>query len=170
VAGSEAVAGDAGLSARDWRLRHKLVPAVYVLLERDGLVLLMRREGTGFQDGKLSTIAGHLEMDEGVFGCAVREAAEEAGVALDPAGLEVVTTMHRRTGEPGHERVDFFVVARGWRGDPTNREPAKCSELVWAPIDDLPADTIPYVRQAIEGWRRGVPFSSWGWERDTEPM
>jgi len=170
VAGPEGVAGDAGLTARDWRLRHKLVPAVYVLLERGGRLLLMRRAGTGFQDGKLSLIAGHLEADEGVFACALREAAEEAGVELDPTGLAVVTTMHRRTGEPGHERVDFFVAARGWRGEPVNREPAKCSELVWAPIDDLPGDTIPYVRRAIEDWRRGVPFSSWGWEPTTEPM
>lgn len=164
------MSADAGLSARDWRARHKLVPAVYVLLERDGRLLLMRRQGTGFQDGKLSTIAGHLEADEGVLAGAVREAAEEAGVELDPADLEVVTTMHRRTGEPGHERVDFFVVAHHWRGEPVNREPARCSELVWASPDDLPADTVPYVRRAIEGWRRGARFSTWGWESTTEPM
>lgn len=164
------VAGDAELTARDWRARHRLVPAVYVLLERDGRVLLMRRLGTGFQDGKLSTIAGHLEVDEGIAACAVRETEEEAGVGLWAAHLEVVTTMHRRTGEPGHERVDFFVVARRWRGEPMNREPAKCSELVWAPIDDLPGDTIPYVRQAIGCWRSGVHFSSWGWDAADEPM
>jgi 8-oxo-dGTP diphosphatase len=164
------IADDAELTARDWRARHRLVPAVYVLLERDGRVLLMRRQGTGFQDGKLSTIAGHLEADEGVAACAVREAAEEAGVELSSADLEVVTTMHRRTGEPGHERVDFFVVARSWRGEPRNCEPAKCSELVWAPIDDLPTDTIPYVRRAVESWRAGVHFSSWGWDATDEPM
>jgi 8-oxo-dGTP pyrophosphatase MutT (NUDIX family) len=164
------LAADAALTARDWQLRHRLVPAVYVLLSRDGRVLLMRRQGTGFQDGKLSTIAGHLEADEGVLACAVREAAEEAGVRLAPADLAVVTTMHRRTGEPGHERVDFFVAATGWGGEPVNREPAKCSELVWAPIDDLPADTIPYVRRAIENWRAGVHFDSWGWDAADEQM
>lgn len=141
-----------------------------MLLERDGRVLLMRRQGTGFQDGKLSTIAGHLEAEEGVATCAAREAAEEVGVELSLADLEVVATMHRRTGEPGHERVDFFVAARRWHGEPSNREPAKCSELLWAPLDDLPSDTIPYVRRAIEGWRAGVPFSSWGWDAADEAM
>jgi 8-oxo-dGTP diphosphatase len=170
VAGGPPIADDAELTARDWRRRHRLVPAVYVLLARDGRVLLMRRQGTGFQDGKLSTIAGHLEVGEGVAACAVREAAEEAGVALAPEDLAVVTTMHRRTGEPGHERVDFFVAATRWRGEPVNCEPAKCSELVWAPIDDLPADTIPYVRRAIGNWRAGVHFDTWGWEPVDEPM
>jgi 8-oxo-dGTP diphosphatase len=170
VAGGQPIADDAELTAYDWRQRHKLVPAVYVLLERDGRVLLMRRAGTGFQDGKLSTIAGHLEEDEGVVACAVREAAEEAGVRLAPEDLAVVTTMHRRTGEPGHERVDFFLAATHWRGAPVNREPAKCSELVWAPIDDLPPDTIPYVRRAIGNWQAGVHFGSWGWDATDEPM
>jgi len=161
---------DANLTARDWRQRHALVPAVYVFLVRDGRVLLTRRRNTGFQDGKLSTIAGHVEPDEGVVGCAVREAREEAGVELDPADLAVATTMHRRTGEPDHERVDFFLVVERWTGEPVNREPGKCSELVWAPLDALPDDVIPYVRRALEDARRGVHFDTWGWGSGTEPM
>ncbi len=161
---------DAALTARDWRARHALVPAVYVFLLRDGRVLLCRRQNTGFQDGKLSTIAGHVEADEGVFRAAVREAREEAGVEIAPEDLAVVTTMHRRTGEPGHERIDFFLLARRWRGEPRNLEPEKCSELVWAPLDSPPADLIPYVARAIEDWRRGVAFDTWGWDGQTEPM
>jgi len=141
-----------------------------VFLIRDGRVLLTRRQNTGFADGQLSTIAGHVEADEGVVGSAIREAREEAGVEIAPEDLEVATTMHRRTGQPGHERVDFFLTAHSWRGEPRNCEPAKCSELVWARLDALPEDVIPYVRRALEDVQCGVHFDTWGWEPGAEPM
>lgn len=45
-----------------------------------------------------------------------------------------------------------------------NREPEKCSELVWANRATLPHDTIPYVRAGIENFNRGVWFQEFGWE------
>jgi 8-oxo-dGTP pyrophosphatase MutT (NUDIX family) len=153
--------------------RTALVPASYVLLWREGdggpEVLLHLRQNTGYMDGRWATLAGHVEEGESAVEAAVREAREEAGVGLAPGDLAVAVTMHRRTGEPGHERVDFFVVAERWRGEPTNREPGTCSELVWTPLDALPDDVIPYVRRALEDVRRGVHFDTWGWEPGTEP-
>ena len=40
--------------------------AVHVFLLRDGAVLLLRRCNTGFEDGKLSVPAGHVEPGESV--------------------------------------------------------------------------------------------------------
>src|SRR5262249_60434415 len=120
--------------------------------------------------GNVRTVRGRLGVAAGVVGAGVRRAGEGARVGARPAGLRVATTMHRRTGEPGHERVDFFLVAERWRGEPRNVEPARCSELVWARLDDLPDDVIPYVRRSVEDYRRGVTFDSWGWETGTEPM
>ena len=48
-------------------------------------------------------------------------------------------------------------------GDVTNMEPDKCDDLRWFDIEDLPGNTIPYIRQAIENYRKGVWFSSFGW-------
>ena len=42
--------------------RFSLVPAVYLFLERDGRVLLMRRRNTGFADGSYAAIAGHMAV------------------------------------------------------------------------------------------------------------
>jgi len=52
-------------------------------------------------------------------------------------------------------RVDFFLTYRVNDEKPENREPAKCSELVWANQSSLPDDLIPYVRAAIEHTHRG---------------
>jgi len=120
----------------------------------------MRRCGTGFANGSFSTIAGHLDGGETVVAAAVREAREEAGVELDPGDLEPIGVMHRNTVEPGHERVDFFFVARRWRGDPTNCKPAKCDAVGWFPLERLPQSTIGYVAKALANWRRGVWLDS----------
>lgn len=143
------------------RERFVVPVAVHLFLVRGGEVLLLRRANTGYEDGKYSVIAGHLDGGETVVAAAVREAAEEAGVVLDPAEVRVVGVMHRRAND---ERVDFFVAAEAWSGEIMNCEPHKCDALDWFPFEDLPGNVIPYVRRAIENWRAGRWFESFGFE------
>ena len=135
--------------------------AVHLFLVRGEEVLLLRRAHTGYEDGKYSVIAGHLDGGETVVAAAVREALEEAGVVLDPAEVRVVGVMHRRAND---ERVDVFVAAEAGSGEIANCEPHKCDALDWFPFEDLPGNTIPYVRRAIENWRAGRWFESFGFE------
>ena len=138
--------------------------AVHVLLTRqlDGRteILMLRRAGTGYQDGNWSLPAGHLDGGETMFQAAAREAQEEIGIALDPELLSFAHAMHRASVV---ERLDFFVIAPVWSGEPVNTEPHKASELAWFPTGALPRNTIPYVRYAIEDIARGRPFSLFGW-------
>jgi 8-oxo-dGTP pyrophosphatase MutT (NUDIX family) len=134
--------------------------AVHIFFLRDNRVLLLRRANTGYEDGKYSVVAGHLDGGESVTQAAIREAQEEVGVLLRPADLTVVGVMHRVSNE---ERIDFFLVATTWDGTPVNHEPEKCAELWWCALDVLPANTIPYVRAALENFRSGVWFAEFGW-------
>ena len=143
------------------RDRFKLVSAVHLFLMKDGQVLLLRRHNTGYEDGKLSVIAGHLDGGEQVKEAACREAKEEVGIDILPEEIEVVGVMHRKTTD---ERVDWFVVAHRWKGEPSIREPDRCSELLWIPTNKLPPDLIPYVRRSLENLRQGKWFDSFGWE------
>ena len=155
-------AGVAGTSAA--RAPHPRFPvAVHLFLLRGDEVLLLRRCNTGFEDGKLSVVAGHVEPGESATRAAIREAAEEVGVTLAPERLRVVGTMHRNAGRG---RVDFFLAYTldADSGEPANHEPDKCSELVWTPLAKLPEDTIPYVRAGLDGFRRGTWFQEFGWE------
>lgn len=135
--------------------RFKLVAAVYVLFRRDDTILMLRRANTGYEDGNYSLVAGHADGDEPLTVAAAREAWEEAGVRIDPADLALKTVMHRRQRD---ERLDFFFEPRRWTGEICNAEPHKCSDLSWFPMHDLPGNTIPYVRAAIESYRSGVAY------------
>jgi 8-oxo-dGTP diphosphatase len=119
---------------------------VHILLEQGGQILLMRRAGTGFFDGLYSLPGGHVEPGESLFQTARREAAEELGVSLDAADLAWVGVVHRHSDT---NRIDFFVRADRWRGEPYINEPAKCDALGWFPRDGLPAALVPYIGVAL---------------------
>jgi ADP-ribose pyrophosphatase YjhB (NUDIX family) len=141
--------------------RFKLIATVHLFLIKDDKVLLLRRYNTGYEDGKYSVVAGHLDGGEMVKAAAIREAREEVSVEIAPQDLRVVGVMHRRSDD---ERIDFFLVASTWSGEIINAEPDKCDRLAWAEIDTLPENMIPYVRQALDNYRRGQWFDSYGWQ------
>jgi ADP-ribose pyrophosphatase YjhB (NUDIX family) len=129
-----------------------------MLLRGAGDVLLSRRAGTGYGDGMWHLPSGHLEEGESVTDAAVREAAEEVGVRIDPADLTFTHVMHRAP-----ERVGLFFATRTWAGEPYNAEPHKCAELAWWPMSDLPPDTIGYPAAAIANVLDRVPFALHEW-------
>lgn len=128
-------------------IRHAGIPTgVHVVLERAGLLLLMRRAGTGFFDGLYSLPGGHVEEGESAFETAVREMREELGVDIDIAGLTWLGVVHRRSDS---NRIEFFMRAGSWSGEPRICEPDKCDRLLWCRRDSLPDDTVAYVRAAL---------------------
>jgi 8-oxo-dGTP diphosphatase len=145
--------------------RFTVIPAVHLFLVSGGRILLLRRFNTGYEDGKYSVVAGHLDGDEPATQAMAREAAEEAHLVILPDDLILVHVMHRRTpGEP--ERIDFFFTAPSWQGTPRVMERDRCDELTWWPLEQLPDGVVPYVRAAIDYYRGGVVFSEFGWSGD----
>jgi 8-oxo-dGTP diphosphatase len=139
-----------------------LISAVHLFLIRDNEVLLLRRFNTGYEDGNYSVPAGHLDGGEQVKSAAIREAREECGIEISPEDLEVVGVMHRKSSD---ERIDFFVAATRWVGTITNNEPHKCDDLRWFSMDTLPVNIIPYVKHALDNYRKGVWFTEFGWDQ-----
>ena len=133
---------------------------VHLLFFRENQVLLLRRFNTGYADGQYSVPAGHLDGGETVLAAAAREGLEETGLQLKVDDIAFSSVLHRRDGD---ERVDFFVHIQHWAGEPANTEPDKCDELRWVPVDDLPENVIPYVKQAIQNHRAGIKFYEFGW-------
>lgn len=141
--------------------RFVVVPASYVFFvrEEDGheQVLLQLRQGTGYMDDHwAAAAAGHVEQGESVFEAASREAAEELGVA--DLELTPLCAMHRtgRTGDPIDERVDYFLLATSWSGEPRIIEADKCADLRWFGLHDLPTPVVPHELQVLEDYRDGT--------------
>jgi mutator protein MutT len=139
----------------------KFPVTIHLLFFRDDQVLLLRRFQTGYMDGYYSIPAGHLEGGETVRKAGVREAREEIGVQIDPDDMLFAGVFHRRSDD---ERVDFFFHVQKWDGEPVNSEPTKSDDLRWVGMDNLPENTIPYVRQALQNFRSGVLFQEFGWQ------
>jgi mutator protein MutT len=138
----------------------KFPVTVHMFFLHEDKILMIRRYQTGYMDGHFSVPAGHLDGGEALRMAAVREAQEEVGVRIDPADIRFAGVFHRFEGE---ERVDFFVHVREWSGEPFNAEPGKCDEIRWTDVNNLPVNTIPYVRRAFENFRTGVMFEEFGW-------
>ena len=86
----------------------------------------------------------------------VREAYEEAGITVDKDDLKFAHVMQQYENA---EYFDFYFTVRTWTGEPAIREPDKCDDMRWFPLDTLPDNLVPNVRQAIEAYSRGEYYS-----------
>ena len=143
--------------------RFKLVPAVALILEKDGKLLLQRRCNTGFCDDCYGLIGGGVDGNETVLQAAIREAKEEADITIKPDDLNVVHVLHHRDRN-NVESITFFIEVTDWQGEPIICEPRKCSDLGWFEIDKLPENLVSYLRQSLENINKGTIYSEWGWE------
>ncbi|GGS84233.1 hypothetical protein GCM10010156_48530 [Planobispora rosea] len=142
--------------------RYQVTVDVHVILERDEQILLCLRQNTGYRDGWYCLPSGHLEADETIVDCAIREAREEVGITLDPTMLRPATVVHHLSPE-GRPRLGVFFAASVWEGEPVNAEPHKCGRIDWVPVDRLPDTTVPYTVAGIALYRDGVGIGLHGW-------
>lgn len=135
---------------------------VHVILHRDGQIVLLERQGTGYRDGMLHLPSGHLEEGEPLHVAAAREAKEEVGVGVDPDHLVLAAVVHHQQ-DLGHARIGVFFSTEQWEGEPYNAEPDECGKLVWADPRLLPSNTIPYPAEGIRSWLARAGFAPHGW-------
>lgn len=139
--------------------RNRAVPSSYLILLKDGKILLGRRINTWYYDGYYSVPAGHVEDYELPTAGLVREVKEEIGITIDPKDARLVHTMYRAEHDETGQRVDFFFVAEKWSGEVANTEPHKCDDLLWFPLNDLPENMMHHVRLALEYYQKGMIYS-----------
>ncbi|GIE85496.1 NUDIX domain-containing protein [Actinoplanes regularis] len=137
---------------------------MFLLLIDGDQVLLALREGTGYADGQWNAPSGKLELGEDAFTGIRREAAEEIGVRFGGDEPHFAAVVHHRNLK--HGRIGLVFTARfdvHRHGEPVNREPHKCGEIRWFPLDAMPSNTYPSTVAAISAWRAGTPLLLSGW-------
>jgi ADP-ribose pyrophosphatase YjhB (NUDIX family) len=141
--------------------KHKTFVACYLILRKEGKLLLLRRVNTGYEDGNYTLVSGHIEAGETAMEAMKREALEEAGIEIEIGDMRVVHVEQRKS--PDREYVDFYLMAKQWKGEPRNMEPDKCSDLRWFDEKELPKNIISYIPVVIKKVDAGEPYSAYGY-------
>ena len=141
--------------------RTKVYLAVHLFLIQDNKLLLLRRFNTGYEDGKYSVCAGHVEANENYIDAMIREAKEEIGIDIEKDDLKPIQIMHRQSES---ERMDYFFECTKYTGTISNCEEDKCDELKWVELNNLPNNTIPYIKHAVHEYLNQKTFTDFGWD------
>lgn len=144
------------------KTRHKIIPAVFLVLLKGDEILFQRRLNTGHGDGKLSLVGGHVDEYEPSLVTLCREAKEEIGITVNSSDAKFVYVLHRRQDD--EERIDIFFEVKKWEGMIKICEPEKCSELVFYPFNQVPLDALPYIKYAINDINSGRSYGEYGWK------
>jgi ADP-ribose pyrophosphatase YjhB (NUDIX family) len=131
-------------------LRRRVVVDVYLLLSRDGRILLSQRANTGYGDGAYEPPSGQLAERETIVETAIRIAAGR-GIAV---AAEQVTLAHVMHDVSGGGRIAFFLDASPWVGEPT-------ADLHWFPFGALPTNMLDRARVALRDYSDGMRFSTY---------
>ncbi len=110
-------------------------------------------------------VAGHLDGQESFRQALIREAKEEANIDLEFDDLDIVHVIHRQenyTDVGKRERLDVFIKPRKWKGKIKNLESHKCDDISWFPIDNIPNNTIPFIKEVIKNIQDKVFYSEIG--------
>ena len=127
-------------------LQEKLTVMIVVavaLIRADGRVLMQRRRFGTVHGGLWEFPGGKVEPKETVQYAAVREIAEELGVAIDPAELEpagFAATSGEAGGTVSHQIVILLYICRRWSGEPQCRD---AEEIGWFEPDAIPGLEMP---------------------------
>ncbi len=144
---------------KEFESRATFRSAAFLVLKKDGKVLLSKRINTSHEDGNYGLVAGHLEKGETPQEAIVREAKEEIGLDIKEEDLEVV---HVSFNQSELDYFQIYLTPKKWQGEVENREPERCADLAWFAEDSLPPNTIKYIAFVLGKIKEGVMYSNFG--------
>lgn len=135
--------------------------AAYVIVRHEGKYLFVKRAHTTWMNGYYGLPAGKVEVGEGFLPAAIREAKEEVGITIFPAGIKHAVTLWRLAEDTGLEWCDVAFDVSSWKGEPYNAEPDVHSEIAWFGMRELPDNVIPSVRRMLELHEAGETYGEY---------
>lgn len=139
--------------------REKFLSAVYLIIKnKEGKILLQRRQGSKLWPGFLALPAGHIDEGENAIEAVIREAYEELSIVIKKEDIIDSFVVNRRNKSLMPYYDVYFEVAK-YSGEIKINEPQKCSELKWVNINNLPNDMVDFEIQALKNWQSNIKFS-----------
>ena len=99
-----------------------------------------------------------ITIIENAYEALIREAKEELNIKIDTNNI-VDTFAVNRKNKSLPPYYDVYFEINKYDGKITINEPEKCSELIWADINNLPTDMITFEKEAINNNLKGIKFS-----------
>jgi len=141
--------------------RFKFWSAAFLILKNGDKILLSKRKDPKHRDGEYGLIAGHIEEGETPQHAIIREAREEGGIELLEKDLQVA---HVQLRYEDRTYFDVYLISSVWTGEPHIMEPEKCADMDWFLTEELPENTIDYIRDVLGNINRGIFYSNLGFK------
>lgn len=135
--------------------RFKMAVAVYLVLIKDGKILLQRRAGTNYYPGYYGIPCGHVEVGEGCLNALIREVKEETNLNIKEENITLLYTLNYFSDK---EYINLFFTAKKYSGTPKIMEPHKCTELKFVELSNLPSNLVPEVRKYLADAKNGKVY------------
>lgn len=120
---------------------------VAVIVLKRNKVLLGKRKGS-HGSGSWSFPGGHLEFNEGIEDCAVRETLEETGIKVK--NVRVATYSNDIFELEKKHYVTLFVIGDYDSGEVKLLEPDKCEEWNWFEWNSLPQPLFTPIQNLLK--------------------
>lgn len=101
--------------------------SVGLFLKKGNKILLMQRENTNFEDGMYEFVGGHLEENESLKDCIIREAKEEIGIDVKKEDLKFLTVMYCKTHR---NYVNFYFFVKDLKEKSKTANPINVAILI----------------------------------------
>ena len=119
---------------------------IAVVIERNNKILLGKRKGS-HKSGFWAVPGGHLEFNETLEDCAIREVMEETGLTIKNIRKDTFTNDIMK--DEGKHYITCFVRADCENGEPKIMEPDKCEEWGWFDWDNLPSPLFSKYKEIL---------------------
>ena len=127
-----------------------------ILVNQEGKILLQKRANTRFANGWWSCPGGHVENGEHLLKAIERELHEECRMIVNPKQYTIDLTLVRQADQ-GTRYINFFSQIKDWVGIPIIAD-GKASDLQFFSLSDIPEQTLPYIKEALQLIEKGIPF------------
>jgi 8-oxo-dGTP diphosphatase len=136
---------------------------IFLLLNADNQVLLLRRINTPFCEGCYSLPGGKIEYGETARETVIREARDSLGIDITLDDIAFKHIMYRKCNEPEFFACVFQVNSPNHQ--PINNQPDRHDIMEWFDMQRLPEKMVPAHRYAIEQIVAGQVYSEHGWAK-----
>ncbi|MGP1583133.1 MAG: NUDIX domain-containing protein [Candidatus Altimarinota bacterium] len=141
---------------------HAQLPiAVVSVVIRNNNILLLKRKNTPWMNGYWGIPGGRLDAGESMTHGAIRELREETGLTISDENIAFKSIVQHKD-ERG-ERIYFIIQVVDINEEPQNREPEKCEDMQWFPLNNLPQNITPQVQIALDAIQNQEHYQEFGY-------